>query len=152
RPARVGVHAAVVEMVARSLSLRPVRMGLAQPGALEMGADAQVDGQTGDSNRLIALFPEGEGRDGGLDATDDARLRLAPPPQPLPAGEGTKMWPAPPTPPRWEGSRMWPAPPTPLRWGRDKNAAGPTQSRWGGVTNGVSPSEPASRARGSRAA
>lgn len=46
---------------------------------------------------------------GVLDATDDARLRLAPPPQPLPAGEGTKMWPAPPTPPRW---------------GRDKNVAG----------------------------
>src|SRR5690606_42039184 len=103
-------HAAVVEMVARSLSLRPVRMGLAQPGALEMGADAQVDGETGDGNRLIALFLEGEGRDGVLDATDDARFRLAPPtpdpsplgtgqergrhPRPLSAGDGTRRRPA----------------------------------------------------------
>ncbi len=39
-PVRLGADAAVVEMVARPLPLRPVRMGLAQPGPVGVGAAA----------------------------------------------------------------------------------------------------------------
>src|SRR5690606_4723834 len=60
RAVRLGPDAAVVEVVARPLPLRPVRMGLALPGAVEMGADAEpADGDVGSVGSLHHALPSG---------------------------------------------------------------------------------------------
>src|SRR5690606_422202 len=89
RAAGLGIHAAVVQMVARPLSLRPLRMGLAQPVALEMGTPAPNRADGG-----LAEDPPLKGEDHELTRFEQPRPNRRPATPPLRSRAGS-------TPTRW---------------------------------------------------